>query len=76
MGRAPLVGEVWEISGTLERDPEHGEQVIIEAATLTRPNGHLLIDVLLNFEPRRDCRRLYLLRGWSHDEEGNDEIRT
>ena len=27
-------------------------------------------------EPHRDCRRLYLLRGWSHDEEGIDEIRT
>src|SRR5687768_8584004 len=49
MGRAPLVGEVWEISGTLERDPEHGEQVIVETARLTRPNGHLLIDVLLSF---------------------------
>jgi hypothetical protein len=27
-------------------------------------------------EPCWDCRRLYLLRGWSHDEEGIDEIRT
>jgi hypothetical protein len=27
-------------------------------------------------EPSRDCRRLQLLRDWSHDEEGIDEIRT
>ena len=27
-------------------------------------------------EPPRDCRRLQLLRDWSHDEEGIDEIRT
>ncbi len=27
-------------------------------------------------EPLRDCRRLQLLRDWSHDEEGIDEIRT
>ena len=27
---------------------------------------------LVESEPRRDCRRLYLLRGWSHDEE--DEL--
>src|SRR4051794_38184333 len=29
---------------------------------------------VLKTEPRRDCRRLYLWRGWSHDEEGIDEI--
>ena len=27
-------------------------------------------------EPCRDCRRLQLLRDWSHDEEGINEIRT
>ncbi|QCG98118.1 hypothetical protein E6C67_30985 [Azospirillum sp. TSA2s] len=46
MGRAPLEGEVWTITGTLKCDPEHGEQVIVEAAALTRPSGRLLIDVL------------------------------
>jgi hypothetical protein len=25
-------------------------------------------------EPRRDCRRLPLLRGWSDDEQDNEEI--
>jgi tripartite-type tricarboxylate transporter receptor subunit TctC len=31
---------------------------------------------LPGFGPPQDCRRLQLLRDWSHDEEGIDEIRT
>ena len=31
---------------------------------------------IVRTEPSRDCRRLQLLRDWSHDEEGIDEIRT
>src|SRR3954471_419772 len=39
-------------------------------------NAPLIILFLSDTEPPRDCRRLQLLRDWSHDEEGINEIRT
>ena len=51
------------------------------ATCLTSPHWETFVldsqyEKLIGGEPPRDCRRLQLLRDWSHDEEGIDEIRT
>lgn len=46
MPRPPVIGEVWEISGRLQRHPSHGQQVVAENATLQKPSGRLIIQAI------------------------------
>lgn len=46
MPRAPLLGEVWEIGGTIKKHPQHGPQVEAQTALLMRPSGRLIVQTL------------------------------
>lgn len=46
MPRPPVAGEAWQIEGVLRRHPEHGPQVEVQRASLQRPGGRLVIQLL------------------------------
>ncbi|KQW84707.1 AAA family ATPase [Ensifer sp. Root127] len=46
LGREPIVGETWEITGTWQVHPEHGRQVSVTQATPSRPTGRLFIQTV------------------------------
>ena len=41
-----------------------------------RRYGPTRFNEVLSFEPPRDCRRLQLLRRWSHDKQDDEQILT
>jgi exodeoxyribonuclease V alpha subunit len=43
LGREPIVGEAWDITGTWQVHPEHGRQVSVTVAAPSRPTGRLFI---------------------------------
>jgi exodeoxyribonuclease V alpha subunit len=43
MPRPPVAGEIWTISGTVKKHPEHGKQVQIDTAILEKPSGRLIV---------------------------------
>lgn len=46
MPRPPVQGEVWEIDGRVRTHPVYGRQVAVERATLERPSGAMIINLL------------------------------
>lgn len=46
MPRAPVVGEVWDIGGTVKTHPEYGPQVEAATAAPRRPTGRLIVNTL------------------------------
>jgi len=46
MPRPPVIGEVWHISGRLQRHPSHGQQVVAESAILQKPSGRLIVKTI------------------------------
>lgn len=46
MPRAPLLGEVWEIGGTIKNHHQYGPQVEAKTALLKRPSGRLIVQTL------------------------------
>jgi exodeoxyribonuclease V alpha subunit len=50
LGRLPIPGEVWHVSGELKNHQEYGPQVHVSEATLCPPRGRLLIDFLARHE--------------------------
>lgn len=46
LGRAPTIGETWEITGTWRVHASHGRQVSIHVATPSRPTGRLFIQTV------------------------------
>ena len=68
-----MMGLAWRsLELRIKRDPEFRRQMIEKYRQACRDNTPVREQV----EPPQDCRRLQLLRDWSHDEEGIDEIRT
>jgi len=69
-GREAVVGQV----------PVHWSKklpVLTETYTYALPHDGLIrtiLSLLGRIEPRRDCRRLQLLRGWGYDEKDNEQI--
>jgi hypothetical protein len=76
-GSLPVVGKVPDharLEGNLVNPARHIAQVLRIVVDFGHPNKRAVVRP--KTEPPRDCRRLQLLRDWSHDEEGIDEIRT
>lgn len=46
LGREPVVGEIWEITGQWQRHPQHGRQVVMSQAWPVRPSGRLFIQTV------------------------------
>lgn len=46
MLRAPLKGEIWELTGKVVRHPKYGEQLHVEQSKLLPPAGRLLLSYL------------------------------
>lgn len=46
LGREPIVGETWEITGTWQIHTEHGRQVSVIQATPSRPTGRLFVQTV------------------------------
>jgi exodeoxyribonuclease V alpha subunit len=46
MIRAPLKGEIWELTGTVVRHPKYGKQLHVEQSKLLPPAGYLLLNYL------------------------------
>lgn len=46
LGREPVVGETWEITGQWQVHPQHGRQVIMTQAWPVRPSGRLFIQTV------------------------------
>tara|TARA_R110002049_G_scaffold191082_2_gene360005 strand:+ start:5150 stop:7213 length:2064 start_codon:yes stop_codon:yes gene_type:complete len=44
--REPVIGEIWDIDGTVRTHHIHGRQVHAQKATLTRPSGRMIISFL------------------------------
>lgn len=46
LGRAPVIGETWEITGTWRVHASYGRQVSVREAAPNRPTGRLLVQTL------------------------------
>ncbi|MCA2431205.1 AAA family ATPase [Rhizobium leguminosarum] len=46
LGREPIVGETWEVTGMWQVHPEHGRQVALTQAVPSRPTGRLFIQTV------------------------------
>jgi exodeoxyribonuclease V alpha subunit len=44
--RAPIVGEVWAITGEKQFHPKYGDQVYVLEASLSQPTGRLIVNFL------------------------------